>query len=212
MSLGDELGLLIADLRAIYYTAGREVTYVTDKGEIKHYWPKRYWQALKKATDADEVVEFVERIVTREDAARGFGYLEDAGRLDLTVEFLVADETKPYHSLFSAEAVARARERLAEAQDRIASAPTNGNSAGRLEYADRSVAFAVELPQTVMSIDRTPVRLVAGTYNVSLMRHWTSRLDEHGLRAGDVWFLVEGPDGNGAWVRAAECAIPREVN
>jgi hypothetical protein len=59
------------------------------------------WAAVKRAIADDEVVEFVERVVTRDESTRGFGYLEEAGRLDLTVEALVADATKPFHSLFA---------------------------------------------------------------------------------------------------------------
>lgn len=40
--------------------------------------------------------------------------MKDAGRLDLAVESRVVDESKPYHGLFSPEAVEAARKRLAE--------------------------------------------------------------------------------------------------
>jgi hypothetical protein len=203
----DVLDLLIEALKAIYYTAGREVIYETENGEIRHYWPKRYWQALKRAIANDDVVGFVEGVVTRDEPTRGFGYLEAAGRLDLTVEALVADETRPWHSLFSQEAVDMSRRRLAGAEARLAGQPATLVAPARVEYVDKAVSFEVDLPQSVMSVDRQPVRVTAGRYDVSLMRHWASRLDANGLRAGDIWYLVGMPNGRGAWVRAAECAM-----
>jgi len=110
-----EVDHLTSDLLAIYTTTGREVTYVTDSGETRAYWPHRYLQAVRRAIETDEVLEFVERLVTRDDATRGFGYLQAAGRLDLTVEALVVDEAKPYHHLFSENAVVSSAARLREA-------------------------------------------------------------------------------------------------
>jgi hypothetical protein len=112
-----DLQKLIDDLLAIYTKAGREVTYVTEAGEPRAYWPNRYLQAVRRAIDKDEVVGFVERLVTRDDVTRGFGYLQDAGRVDLTVEALVVDEAKPYHHLFNEEAVLSSQARLLEASD-----------------------------------------------------------------------------------------------
>jgi hypothetical protein len=102
------------DLFNIYETAGREVTYVTPKGERRPYWANRFRQALQRAVNAREVVEFVEILMLRSEPSRGFFYLKDAGRLDVAVEALVVDQTKAYHSLFSHEAVRAARDRLAE--------------------------------------------------------------------------------------------------
>lgn len=121
--MSDLIKALLDDLLAIYTTTGREVTYVTDAGETKKYWPHRYLQAVRRAAERDEVVEFVERLVTRDDATRGFGYLQDANRLDLTVEALVIDEAKPYHSVFSSEAVGMSKTRL----DHAAASINNGH-------------------------------------------------------------------------------------
>ncbi len=120
------LAELIEDLLAIYTIAGREVTYVTKSGARKAYWPHRYLQSVRRAIDNNEVLEFVERLVTREDATRGFGYLEDAGRQDLTVEAIVVDESKPYHHLFSPEAIAASAARLAHVQREAGEASRNG--------------------------------------------------------------------------------------
>jgi len=50
--------------------------------------------------------------VTAKTATDGFSDLMGVGRADLTVEWLVADASKPYHHMFDAETVAIARERL----------------------------------------------------------------------------------------------------
>ena len=99
---------LIEALFKLYSDAGTEVTYVSESGKTLRYWPKRYLQALRRAVENDEVIGFVEGLVTREES-RGFGYLEDAGRLDLTVEAVVVER---FPELFEAEVVAAARDRL----------------------------------------------------------------------------------------------------
>ncbi len=99
---------LIEALFKLYSDAGTEVTYVSESGKTLRYWPKRYLQALRRAVDSDDVIGFVEGLVTREES-RGFGYLEDAGRLDLTVEAVVVER---FPELFAAETVAAARARL----------------------------------------------------------------------------------------------------
>jgi len=108
--------LLIDALFGIYSRAGAEVTYVTDRGERRPYWANRYLQALKRAVaEGDEaVLAFVERLVQQPEPSRGFFYLKDAGRLDLSVEALVVDPTREFHKLFSAETVAVAQTRLRE--------------------------------------------------------------------------------------------------
>jgi hypothetical protein len=100
----------------IYHRAGREVTYVTASGDRRKYWPKRYLQALRRAVDEgdDALIAFVGRLVTTNAPSRGFGYLFDQDRLDLTVEAVVADERPPYHRLFDSDVVDAARRRLAE--------------------------------------------------------------------------------------------------
>lgn len=114
---GDARGPMEALKRALfdlYYEAGRNVTYVTDAGERRAYWPNRYLQAYKRAVAAGdaEVLALVVRMVVSEQPSRGFFYLKEAGRLDCTVEALVADPTRPWHHLFDAEVIEAARERL----------------------------------------------------------------------------------------------------
>jgi hypothetical protein len=100
----------------IYHRAGREVTYTTDTGEERAYWPKRFLQALRRAVSEgdEELIDFVSRLVTSAEPSRGFGYLLDNARLDLTVEAVVADETAPFHPLFDRKVVEAARGRLAK--------------------------------------------------------------------------------------------------
>jgi hypothetical protein len=98
-------------LFAIYATAGKEVEYTTEKGERRSYWANRFRQALQRATDEDDVVGFVERLVSQPEPSRGFGYLKEAGRLDLTVEALVAGK---FRDQFSKEVVRTAEARLRE--------------------------------------------------------------------------------------------------
>jgi hypothetical protein len=98
-------------LFAIYATAGKEVEYTTEKGERRRYWANRFRQALQRATDEDDVVGFVERLVMQPKPSRGFGYLKDADRLDLSVEALVAQQ---FRDQFSKEVVRVAETRLRE--------------------------------------------------------------------------------------------------
>jgi len=111
-----DLDPLADDLLGIYTQSGREVTYVTDGGETRPYWPNRYLQALKRAMAAGEggLVDFVVRLVEQPEPSRGFHYLHDAGRLDISVEALVADPTRTYHHRFPASAVKAAKARLRE--------------------------------------------------------------------------------------------------
>lgn len=100
---------LLDDLHSIYLRCGREVV-----RDGRAYWPKRYLQHLKIAErqGRDEVLAYVERIVTSEEPKRGLGDLLMAGRPDLTVEALVVNTTKPYQGWFDAPMVAIAGERL----------------------------------------------------------------------------------------------------
>lgn len=105
---------LYNDLLSIYARAGAEVTYETDDGTVKAYWPKRFLQAVKRAAKKEELFEFVNRLLQSETPSRGFFILEKAGRLDLTVEALVIDDSKPYWSEMDFDLIAVARRRLAD--------------------------------------------------------------------------------------------------
>ncbi|MHB8059576.1 MAG: hypothetical protein ACYDHO_01930 [Gaiellaceae bacterium] len=112
----DDLELLTRDLFWIYETTGRKVTYISPSGDRKPYWAYRYLQAVRRAVENGDVVELVERIVLRRSPTDGFEHLEEAGRLDLSLEAFVVDDNKPYHHLFSAEAVSLSRVRLNKAK------------------------------------------------------------------------------------------------
>ena len=114
---------LYNDLLAIYSRAGAEVTYETDRGETRAYWAKRFLQAVKRANRNDELFEFVDRLIRAEEVSRGFLILKKADRLDLTVEALVSDATKPYHGEFDFEVVQTAKARLADHGHDVLSGP-----------------------------------------------------------------------------------------
>jgi hypothetical protein len=103
---------LYQDLLSIYARAGAEVTYETDRGDIRPYWAKRFLQAVKRSQKNDELFDFVVRLLQPDEPSRGFLILKKAGRLDLTVEALVIDARKPYHPDFAPEIVDIARARL----------------------------------------------------------------------------------------------------
>lgn len=102
---------LIEALFAIYTRAGAEVTYTTDSGDVRPYWANRYRQALQRAVDGDEVVAFVKRLVMQAEPSRGFLYLKEAGRLDLSVEALVVEQ---FPDMFDGSLVRFASKRLIE--------------------------------------------------------------------------------------------------
>jgi hypothetical protein len=110
----EPIDILKRDLFSIYSEAGRNVTYTAESGKVRAYWPNRYLQGLKRAVEAGdaEVIIYVRRMVLADEPTRGFGYLADADRLDLTVEAFVADSSKPYQHLFDPETVQAAVNRL----------------------------------------------------------------------------------------------------
>jgi len=83
-------------------------------GVLKAYWPRRCWQYLRyaEADGQEAVIAFVKGHVTARTAKDGFSDLMGVGRAYLTVVWLVADASKPYHHMFDAQTVAIARERL----------------------------------------------------------------------------------------------------
>ena len=116
-TLEGEIAVLKRDIETLYHRTVAEVTKAEDG---KPYRPSRLWQwflEAEKQGDA-EVLAFVIRTVERE--TEGFGRLEHANRLDLTLEALVVDPLKPYHGRFDPALVRIAAARLAHAQTRIA--------------------------------------------------------------------------------------------
>lgn len=107
---------LTRDMLAIYERCGREVTYRPreDSTAEKKYWPRRYYQRLKSCIRTGHVFDFAELLANASQPSRGFSILKDAGRLDLTLEALITDDSKPYHLYFTDEAFEKARGRLTE--------------------------------------------------------------------------------------------------
>src|SRR4051812_21154477 len=101
-------------------------------------------------------------MVLSDEPSRGFGYLAAAGRLDLTVEALVADASKPYHHLWEQEVVRAAEERLTARGyplgDRDLRAPADPLAAAAI--VETPDGFAVELSVEVTRDGA--VRLLAG--------------------------------------------------
>ncbi len=83
----------------------------TDAGNT--YNPAHYKRGLAAASEkgGNEVVEFIRRYLYKPPSA-GYLKLEEADALDLSCEWLVMDEEKPYASLFTDEDRTAARERL----------------------------------------------------------------------------------------------------
>jgi hypothetical protein len=84
----------------------------------KPYKPAHYNRGLKAAVEQGEVVEYVRRYVYKAPSD-GFKKLEAKDSLDLACEALVADEGKPYASLFTEEDRVAACERLAPHAEKI---------------------------------------------------------------------------------------------
>ncbi len=88
----EPLEVLKSDLSSIYSRAGAEVRYETEAGNVKPYWAYRYKQSLNRAIHTGRIIEFVNDLVEAPDPSRGFFVLRAAGRLDLSLEALVADD------------------------------------------------------------------------------------------------------------------------
>jgi HKD family nuclease len=101
---------LIEDLQGLY-----DATVAADlpRADGERYYPTRLLVGINRARDGerDPVKLVTDTIRERTD---GLGILLRAGRIDLTLEWLVLDEAKPYHDLFLARSIALARARVAE--------------------------------------------------------------------------------------------------
>jgi hypothetical protein len=108
---------LHADLTELYELARREVSYIRN-GRWRKYAAVRFKQKIDRvyaARSLQQLVAAVNRWVRSEPTdGDGFRILQEAGRLDLSLETLVLKEDKPYHHLFPATTLRRAREKLDE--------------------------------------------------------------------------------------------------
>ena len=155
------VGQLESDLLGeIYQRAGREVTYVDAEGRERPYWANRFRQGVQRAMRDNRVIWWVESLVMRDEPTRGFFYLEAAGRLDISLEWLVADPNHRYHVVFSKEAVAAARARLAE---HGVTPPALASEGGAPEDATPVETSDGEEPELVLVPGRTfDVRVTVG--------------------------------------------------
>lgn len=109
------LEALYADLLEIYERCRREVTHVRN-GRRRRYAPVRYKQKIDRVYSVRNLQQLVAAVNywVRLEPTDGFRILQEAGRLDLSVERLVLKDEKPYHGLFPATTLQRAREKLGE--------------------------------------------------------------------------------------------------
>jgi hypothetical protein len=110
------LQALHTDMVEIYDRARTEVRYTTQNGHSRMYAAVRFKQKVDRAYAARSLQELVAAVNkwVRSEPTHGFMILKEAGRLDLSVERLVLKEDKPYHHLFPATTLQRAREKLDE--------------------------------------------------------------------------------------------------
>lgn len=110
------LEALHTDTVEIYDRARTEVRYTTQNGHSRMYAAVRFKQKVDRAYAARSLQELVAAVNkwVRSEPTHGFLILKEAGRLDLSVERLVLKEDKPYHDLFPATTLQRAREKLDE--------------------------------------------------------------------------------------------------
>jgi hypothetical protein len=105
---------LYHDLLSIYARAGAEVTYETDSGDVRPYWPKRFLQAVKRANKKGELFEFAHRLIRQDDVSRGFLVSRRPGGSISLSRPSWSTKTKPYHGAFDFDVVQIARQRVAD--------------------------------------------------------------------------------------------------
>lgn len=101
---------LIDDLQQIY-----DDTVAADlpRADGEQYYPTRLLVAINRARDGDhDPVKVVSDTIRRH--TDGLDILLQAGRVDLTLELLVLEESKPYHELFGTKSIELARARIEE--------------------------------------------------------------------------------------------------
>ena len=101
---------LIEDLQKIY-----DDTVAADlkQADGRRYDPTRLLVAIRRARAGErDPVKLVTDTIRRH--TEGLDILLHGGRVDLTLEWLVVDESKPYHDLFGARSVELAQARIEE--------------------------------------------------------------------------------------------------
>jgi HKD family nuclease len=136
---GDK-ALLIEDLQQIYEDA---VAADLPRADGERYYPTRLLVAINRARDGErDPVKLVVDTIRR--PTDGLGILLRAGLVELTIEWLVLDESKPYHDLFSDRSIELARARVAEFE-----AGTKVNQDGT-----RAAALAMTAPEITAWFER----------------------------------------------------------
>ncbi len=116
---------LIDDLQQLYDDA---VAADLPRADGEQYFPTRLLVAINRAREGErDPVKVVTDTIRRE--TQGLGILLRAGLVELTLEWLVLDASKPYHDLFGERSIQLARARIA-AYEREGTAilPANGDS------------------------------------------------------------------------------------
>ena len=98
---------LLADLDELYDLT---VAAQLPRKDGQPYYPTRFKQGVDRARDGGDPVELVTRMCRRQ--TEGFDVILNAERPELTVEYLVLDESKPYYDLFSPSTRKLSAERL----------------------------------------------------------------------------------------------------
>jgi hypothetical protein len=108
---------------ALLYDLREQLAALPGSGAInagrKPYRANRTEQAVKaREDDPVALVEYVTKIAFQ-TTSEALSALVRVNRLDLSIEYLVADESKVYAPLFSAEARAAARAKLGDWRERV---------------------------------------------------------------------------------------------
>jgi HKD family nuclease len=101
---------LIEDLQRIYDdTVAADLN--LNQADGRRHYPTRLLVAINRARDrARDPVKLVTDTIRRH--TDGLDILLESGRVDLTLEWLVLDESKPYHDLFGIRSIELARGRI----------------------------------------------------------------------------------------------------
>jgi HKD family nuclease len=99
---------LIEDLQKIYDDT---VAADLNQADGRRYYPTRLLVAINSTRDrARDPVKLVTDTIRRH--TDGLDIVLESGRVDLTLEWLVLDESKPYHDLFGIRSIELARDRI----------------------------------------------------------------------------------------------------
>lgn len=115
---------LVQDLQQIYDDT---VAANLPRADGEQYYPTRLLVAIKAAREGErDPVKVVSDTIRRH--TDGLDILLEAGRVDLTLEWLVSDTSKPYHDLFSRKSVDLARARIEAFRDAGHAIPDIGSA------------------------------------------------------------------------------------